>query len=259
VLDDGSSVDAWHYYEVEGSVHPLQFESADGAIHLASDSSAGLIWRAVRYDPVNEPLLQWRWKVSRTFDTSTPLAPEFDNFPARLLVGFDSGWKSAGPAALTWRRKVQDYTGVTPPARAICYTFGGKLENNEAVDAAFGEGRIVVINLRTPRDAPGQWFSEVRDIASDYRSVFGEDPPAVMALGLGCDSHRMKAKVEAWFDDITVYGRDAYAQFRRDLPPPPERRLPPLVWYILAACATVAAVSAGTWLWLRNRESKSEG
>jgi len=199
-------------------------------------------------------LLQWRWRVSRTFDSSTPLAPEFDNFPARMLVGFDSGWKNAGPAALAWRTKVEDYTGVTPPARAICYTFGGTIESNEAVDAAFGEGRIVVINLRTARDPAGEWLSEVRDIASDYRSVYGEEPPEVMALGLGCDSHRLGAKVEADFDDITVYGRDAYVQFRRDLSPPPERRMPALVWIVFAACAVVAAASAGVWLWLRRRD-----
>ena len=250
VLDDGSSITEWRYYEVEGSIHPLQFGSTDGALHLTSDSSAGLLWRALRFDPGSEPLLQWRWRVSRTFDTSSPLAPEFDNFPARLLVGFDSGWKNAGPAALAWRKKVEDYTGVTPPARAICYTFGGTLESNEAVDAAFGEGRIVVINLRSPR-AGTDWHSEVRDVAADYRSVYGEDPPEVMALGLGCDSHRLKNRVEAWFDDITLYRRDAYAQFRRELRAPPERRLPPLVWYVFGACALVAGSSAAVWLWLR--------
>ena len=253
VLDDGTSIEPWRYYEVEGSVHPLEFESLDGALNLRSDSSAGLLWRAVRFDPIAEPLLQWRWRVTATFDRSSPFSPEFDNFPARLLVGFDSGWKNAGPAAVTWRKKVEAYTGVTPPARAICYTFGGTLESNEAVDAAFGEGRIVVINLRTQRDAPGKWFTEVRDIASDYRSVYGEEPPEVMALALGCDSHRMKQKVSADFDDITVYGRDAYAQFRRELTNPPERRMPPLVWMVLAGCALVATCSAGAWLWLRHR------
>ncbi|MCB9932270.1 MAG: DUF3047 domain-containing protein [Planctomycetes bacterium] len=252
VLDDGGSIDGWRYYEVEGSLKPLTFESVEGALHLTSDGSAGLLWRAMRFEPGAEPLLQWRWRVSRTFDTSTPLAPEFDNFPARLLVGFDSGWKDAGPAALAWRRKVEQHTGVTPPARAICYTFGGTLESNEAVDAAFGEGRIVVINLRTPRDGTG-WHTEVRDLASDYRSVYGEDPPEVMALGIGCDSHRLKTRVEAWFDDITLYGCDAYAQFRRQLAPSPQRRAPPLVWYVFAACALVAGGSAAVWLWLRRR------
>jgi hypothetical protein len=256
-LEEFDSTDDWHYYEVDGSVHPLDYECRDGAMRLTSDSSAGLLWRALRYDPRTEPLLQWRWRVSRTFDNSSPLAPEFDNFPARLLVGFDSGWKGAGPLAVDWRKKVESHTGVTPPARAICYTFGGTIESNEAVDAAFGEGRIVVINLR-PRGAEGEWFTEVRDIAADYRAIFGEQAPAVMALGLGCDSHRVKVEATAEFDFVKVYGSNAYAQFRRDLAPPPDRSAPLLTWIILGACAVVAAGSAGAWLWLRSRAARTQ-
>ena len=251
VIDSFDNGDDWHYYEVDGSVHPLAYDAA-GEMHLVSDSSAGLLWRGVRYDPKAEPLLSWRWRVSRTFENSTPLSPEFDNFPARLLVGFDSGWQGAGPAALAWRRKVEDYTGVTPPARALCYTFGGGLEGNEGVDAAFGEGRIVVMNLRPP-GAENEWCSEVRDIAADYRAIYGEAPPEVMALGLGCDSHRRNARVEAWFDDLTAYGPEAYEQFRSRLKAPPERSTPPLVWIIMAVAGVVATGSAGAWLWMRRR------
>jgi hypothetical protein len=252
VLDEFDSTGDWQYFEVEGSVHPLEYEARDGVMHLASDSSAGLLWRALSYDPRAEPLLQWRWRVSRTFDNSTPLAPEFDNFPARLLVGFDSGWQGAGPLAADWRKKVEKHTGMTPPARAICYTFGGMIESNEAVDAAFGEGRIVVINLR-PRGAEGQWFFEVRDIAADYRAIFGESAPAVMALGLGCDSHRVRIPAWAEFDFVRVYGPEAYAQFRRELAPPPERTTPMLTWIILGLWATVASSSAAAWLWMRRK------
>lgn len=259
VLDDFSSesaADDWKLYNVEGSVNPLQHDVADGALQLTSNSSAGLLWRAFDFDPAAEPLIAWRWKVSGIFDTSSPLSPEFDNFPARLLVGFDAGWDNAGPAALSWRKKVEDATGVTPPSRAICYTFGGDLSSTEAVDATFGEGRIVVINLRTRADG---WTHEVRDIAGDYRAVFREAPPRVMALGLGCDSHRMKVKAQAWFDDITVYPPEAYEQFRRVLPSPPERRAPLLVWIIVAIASVTAAGTAGVWFWLRRGAESTSG
>jgi hypothetical protein len=256
VIDEFDSADDWHYFEVEGSVHPLAWQ-ADGVMRLTSDSSAGLLWRETRLDLQAEPLLQWRWRVDRTFDNSSPFSPEFDNFPARFLVGFDSGWKGVGPVAAEWRKKVEAATGVTPPARAICYTFGGTLDSGDAVDAAFGEGRIVVINLR-PRGAEGEWFTEVRDIAADYRAIFGAPAPAVMALGLGCDSHRVKVKASAEFDFIRAYGPEAYGQFRRELAEPPERRAPLLTWLILAGCALLAVGSAGTWFWLRAREEKSD-
>ncbi|MBK8207687.1 MAG: DUF3047 domain-containing protein [Planctomycetes bacterium] len=254
VLDDFETEDAafrWALYGIEGSVNPLAHARDDGALQLTSDSSAGLVWRQIGFDPGAEPLLAWRWKVSRTYDSSSPLSPELDNFPARLLVGFDHSWAGANPAALSWRRKVEEYTGVRPPARAICYTFGGELPSSEAVDATFGDGRIAVINLRTPRSAAGEWLHEVRDVAADYRAIFNEAPPPVSAMALGCDSHRLKLRAQAWFDDITVYGPDAYAQFRKELTLPPDRTTPLLTWLIIAGASLVATATAGIWFWKR--------
>jgi hypothetical protein len=253
-FDGEGAEQLWTLYEVEGSVNPLARQRVDGALHLRSDASAGLVWRQVGFDPRREPLLTWRWKVSRTFDTSSPLSPELDNFPARVLVGFDSGWDGANPAALVWRRKVEQYTGVTPPARAICYTFGGELPSVQAVDATFGDGRIAVINLRTPRAEAGRWYNEVRDVASDYTAVFREPPPPVTAFALGCDTHRLKIVAEAWFDDLTVYGHDAYPHFRARLAPVPERTIPLLTWLIMGGSTIFAAGTAGVWLWLRRRD-----
>jgi hypothetical protein len=254
LLDDFTSAENWTPYNVQGGLNPLAHEAGDGVLRVTSDSSAGLLWSAVRYDPGTEPLLAWRWRVSEVFDGSSPLSPEFDNFPARVLVGFDSGWEGASRTVLSWRRRVEEHTGLTPPARAICYTFGGSMGPHEAVDAAFGQGRIVVINLRRPNAQAGTWYSEVRDIAADYRAIFGEAPPEVMALGLGSDSHRVQRRVEAEFTNLRVYGPEAYKQFRSELTLPPQRGVPPLVLMIYGLCAGVAALSATAWLWLRMRD-----
>lgn len=254
-FDDAEAAKSWQLYGVEGGKHPLKHEAEGGTLRLHSDASAGLLWRRVGFEPGTEPLLAWRWKVSRTLGTSSPLSPELDNFPARLLVGFDSGWQGANPAALSFRRKVENYTGATPPARAICYTFGGELPSSEAVDATFGDGRIVVINLRTPTSPAMHWHHEVRDVAADYRAVFREDPPAVTALALGCDSHRAGLEVSAWFDDIVVYGPEAYAYFRAALAPPPVREHPLLTWLIVLGAAVVAFASGG-WLWHSSRQRR---
>ncbi|MBX3475920.1 MAG: DUF3047 domain-containing protein [Planctomycetes bacterium] len=257
VIADFESADAtgaWTKYVVEGSVHDPVATLEQGALRITSDSSAGLFWHACGMDPAREPLLRWRWRVSETFGTSTPLSPEFDNFPARLLVGFDAGWEGSGPAAAAFRKKVRDYTGFDPPSRAICYTFGGKLPASEAVDGAFGEGRIVVVNLRPHTSAAGQWYWQVRDVAADYRAIFGTSPPRVMAIAVGSDSHRLKKPAWGEFDDITAFGPEAAAHFVADLAAPElDRRAPPLVWWIAGLCMALAAATAGWWVWQRSR------
>lgn len=257
VIADFESPDAlaaWTKYVVEGSVHDPVASIEAGALRVSSDSSAGLYWHACEFDPAREPLLRWRWRVSEAFGTSTPLSPEFDNFPARLLVGFDTGWEGTGPAAAAFRKKVKDYTGFDPPSRAICYTFGGKLPASEAVDAAFGEGRIVVVNLRSHLSPAQAWQWQVRDIEADYRAIFGQAPPRVMAIAVGSDSHRLKKQAWGEFDDITVYPGSAAAAFRADLDAPvPQRRAPPLALWIIGLCAAVAVAATGWWFWRRGR------
>ena len=260
VLFDFSAPDAaqaWKPYVIEGSVNPPVCALVDGALCVTSDRSAGLFWHAVNFRPEAEPLLRWRWKVSGHLPDATPLSPELDNFPARVLVGFDSGWEGADGTALAWRRKVEDHTGVTPPARCICYTFGGREPSANAIDAAFGQGRIVVINLRTPASAAGMWHEEVRDLAADYEAVFGEPAPAVATLALASDSHRVGGCVSAWFDDFVLHGPEARQAFAGRLAPVHERMGPPLWRWAAALGGAAAGLCLAGWLWVRRASRRA--
>lgn len=260
VLFDFEAPDAaegWKPYVIEGSVNPPACALEDGALCITSDSSAGLFWHAVDVRPQAEPLLRWRWKISAHLPDATPLSPELDNFPARVMVGFDSGWEGADETSLAWRRKVQAYAGVTPPARAICYTFGGREPAANAIDAAFGQGRIVVINLRTQASAPGNWHEEVRDLAADYEAVFGEPAPAVATVALASDSHRVRRRVQAWFDDFVLYGPGARQAFAGRLAGVQERSGPPLWRWAAALAAAGASLFLAGWLWFRRASRRA--
>ena len=160
--------------------------------------------------------------------------------------------------ALDWRRSVENVTGLTPPARAICYTFGGRLGADEAVDAFFGQGALVVVNLRPQDSEPDAWYSEVRDINADYRAVFGEAPPRVSAIGLSCDSHLDRLVVEADFADITVFPRAAYSQFAGELSSDLQHRPAPLATLLAALFGAAALMLGGLWFWMRRDRDNSK-
>ena len=250
---------AWKLYAIQDVANRPVLSSHQGALRVASTDAAGLFYLtgAPLFEPRKEPLLAWRWRVSALLEGTSPLAPDFDNFPARLLVGFDCGWEGADALALQWKKKVEDATGMTPPPRAICYTFGGALPAREAVDALFGQGRIVVINLRG-RDAKADcWYSEIRDVASDYRAVFGEDAPAVTALAIASDTHRVHATVKADFADFRVFDLAAYPRFAQALGQRPEREASTLALWLATGCVVLATLLAGAWLWRTQTQGQS--
>ena len=258
---DPSELENWRLYEIEGDHNPPSAQVAGGVLHVHSDNAVGLFFRKVRVFPAHEPLLSWRWRVSRTFPESSSLSPELDNFPARVLVGFEAGWEGASAVALSFKRKVENAIGISPPARGVCYTFGGKTDRSVAIDALFGQGRIVIVNLRRDTAGRGRWFDEVRDIAADYRAIFGGDGavPPVSTIAVSSDSDRMKVPVSADFADFRVHPAEAYQYFRNILGPPPrDSQAPPLARWLAASFAGLAALILGAWIALKRRRGVSE-
>ncbi|MCF6227154.1 MAG: DUF3047 domain-containing protein [Planctomycetes bacterium] len=181
------------------------------------------------------------------FEASSPWVTETDNFPARVLIGFDASWADADPAALSFKQKVEDATGQSPPSRAICYTFGGGLSSNEAVDGSFGSGRVAVINLRNASAGVDKWRRELRDIESDYQAVFQLKAPKVSMLGIACDTHLVGGKATAMFSDFTLYPASARELLSNQVQP---EALGPSRWRLmmLALSSLAAVLIAGVWL-----------
>ncbi len=254
MIDDfEKSLDHWHTWEATISTRAPTKVIENGTMRVDADDTASVLWRRCDFDPRTEPIITWRWRVSTMFD-SDPMVPTRDNFPARFIVGFDAEWNNASPNALAFRKQVHDQTGMDLPARALCYTFGGNRPSHEGIDAAFADGRIVVINLRTHQDSTGVWYTETRDIARDYRDVFGEAPPDVSAIGFGIDNQRVNIPVTSWLDDIAVYPAAA----RRALAQNPSINREPNrlnLWLALGFGALAMAIG-GAWVGLKLRHRK---
>lgn len=253
-LSAPNAADQWKLFWVAGMKKESRLFASGGALHMVSNDSAGLYYYTGKplFEPGREPLLSWRWRVSALLPDATPLAPEFDNFPARLLVGFDSGWDDADVVALQWKKKVEDGIGQTPPPRGICYTFGGRLPQSEAVDALFGQGRIAVINLRSRESEPNRWYEEVRDVAADYKAIFGKAAPPVTAIAVAADTDKVHATVNTDFAEFRVYGPEAYSQFSQDLTAPPQREWSNAAAWVFGG-ALLLVLASGAWLASRFR------
>ncbi len=239
--------DSWSLYNIKGTKTPLKISPHNGGVKLFSNESVGVYWHKVDIDTSREPLLAWRWQVSRMFEASSPWVTETDNFPARVLIGFDASWDDADPVALSFKQKVEDATGQSPPSRAICYTFGGGLSSNEAVDGSFGSGRVAVINLRNASAGVNKWRRELRDIESDYQAVFQLKAPRVSMLGIACDTHLVGGEASAMFSGFTLYPASARELLSNQVQP---EALGPSRWRLmmLVLSSLVAALIAGMWL-----------
>lgn len=166
----------------------------------AESSMSGLI-HPVRVDIRQYPLLRWRWKVTAPLKTADMTQKTGDDYAARIYVMFDYPAEKLSFGTRTKLRLAEALYGQRIPTAALNYVWDnrqpvGTIQPNTYTDRA----RMIVV--RSGAAQAGQWITETRDLAADFRAVFGEDPPDVVAVALATDTDNTGESATAWYGDI---------------------------------------------------------
>lgn len=148
----------------------------------AKGAASGLI-KKLTFNPKNHRYLKWSWKVSNTVPGGNEKTKQGDDYAARVYVVF--------PGHFFWRM------------RALNYIWANKLPRGAFVPNAFTSNAMLLAVESGPAKA-GQWVSEERDILSDFRRLFGEDPPEAGGIAIMTDTDNTGAEATAWYGDITL-------------------------------------------------------
>ena len=82
--------------------------------------------------------------------------------------------------------------------KSIKYTYSSSLPPGSVLRQ--GSLRVVVVS----RGETNRWETIVRDVAADYRSLFGEDPPDPKSITLWSDSDDTNSEAEVDVDDLVL-------------------------------------------------------
>lgn len=147
------------------------------------DSASGLFLRQT-IDLRRTPILEWSWRVDSVFDGALDETTKAgDDFPARLYVVRES-------TVLVWRTRAINYVW------ASAQPLGTDWANPFAAQA-----RMVALRSGPPA-APGQWVTERRNIAADFRRYHGRDIEAIDAVAIMTDCDNRGGTAEAWYGPI---------------------------------------------------------
>ena len=136
--------------------------------------------------PAEGPVLKWRWRIDRVPPGGSDSDIKKFDHTGRVFVAFK--------------------TFIGPP-RTINYVWA----NQTAVGKTFphpNSGRSRFIVLRSGNGRAGEWIAEERDLAADWKLLFGEEKaPAVVGLGFMTDSDGTQSTVTGCYDDIELRSR----------------------------------------------------
>ena len=177
---------------VEDGVQVVKAETAGGA--------SGLIAR-IDVQPQDSLILRWRWKVSNVFAKGDARSKSGDDYPARIYVAFEFQPENAGFFERAKRKAVEVVFGEALPGNAINYIWANQLPVGEWVNNPYTD-KTRMLAVSSGAEKLGDWVSIERDIAADYRTAFGEEPPPIVGIAIMSDSDNTGEQASAWYGDI---------------------------------------------------------
>jgi Protein of unknown function (DUF3047) len=176
----------WALTAFTGGEALVEVVRVDGrvALRLRSERNSFALHRDLVVDVRQYPVLTWSWKVTRLPPAGDVRDPGRDDQAAQVYVVFPR-W----PAP----RTSSDVIGYVWDSRA---PVGTTLTHPRAKNV-----RIIVLE-----SGPGRldtWLRETRDVAADYRALFGHEPPRAGKVALMIDTNDTRSEAEALFGELT--------------------------------------------------------
>ena len=201
----------WKHLRFPGKrPNDYRFEQLDGreALRVQASSSTSMLRKDLRIAPEQLDRLHFSWKVPALIDTADMSVGERSDSPVRIVLAFegDRSRFSARDAMLS--ELANALTGEPMPYATLMYVW----DNHQAVGTVLQNkrtGRIRKLVLESGPAHLGQWRDYTRDVRADFRHAFGEEPGALVAVGLMTDTDNTRTTARAWYGPVRHLAKDS--------------------------------------------------
>ena len=176
----------WRPYETIGGRPMYDFTVVEDQGHrgllLRSRGDHSTIARKLRISLKATPLLEWSWKQVR--------------FPAGADVRRKETSDLGGHLFVVWPRQP-----AMLRSRLIGYVWDEKIPA-DTVEPSRKTGTVTFVVVRSGTAEASTWVTERRNVAEDYRRIYGEEPEDAGAVALSIDTNDTRSAAEAVFGAI---------------------------------------------------------
>ena len=179
--------------------------SLDGrrVIQADADGAVSLYRRTVHVEPGDLGRLSFSWMVPELIPGADLSRQDTEDAPVRLVLGFDGDMGRLPTKDRLLFDLIEGVVGEPPPYATLMYVW----DNRAAVDSvivAARTGRIRKIVVDSGPTQTSVWRFHERDVASDFRQAFGEEPGALTSIALMTDSDNTHTKVRAYYGEVRL-------------------------------------------------------
>ncbi len=189
-FNDSTFFKDWNEHVFHGkSDYQIEFdEHGEAFLHASSETASSVLLRQVSAPSSERPFLTWEWKVTRfpSNKKNQKLGAKSNNdFPARVYAIFGGG--------LPFNSEV------------IQYVWDEHFPEGTFASGAFSAKTKIFVIQNGKMNPDSGWISEKRDLAMDYRELFGKTLKGNLAVvGVMSDSDNTGTQSEAYIRRLEI-------------------------------------------------------
>lgn len=203
-------VHGWHDLPLPGKQRTRYtnlIEQGRPVVQAESHASASMLRRTVRVEPGSLGQVKFSWRVASLIESADLTDRDTDDSPVRLILAFDGDHGRLSLRNRMMFELAHAVTGESPPFATLMYVWENKAPTETVIHSGRTD-RIRKIVLESGQSNLGDWRHYERDVAADFRKTFGEDPGALIAVGLMTDSDNTQSRAKAWYGEVHLVAPD---------------------------------------------------
>lgn len=178
------SLSDWKERSFSGNTqYELVQENGTRVLKGHTQGQASILYKEQTIDLSTQPIIHWSWKVDTTFADLDEKSRGGDDFPARLYVVVKTGF-------LPW------------DTLAINYVWSAHAPVNDGWTNPFTDKAHMIAVQSGPQHV-GEWVSQSRNVADDFRQAFGVDIDSLDGYAVMVDGDNAGQEATAWFGEIS--------------------------------------------------------
>ncbi len=195
----------WRQYHFKktrkGTAYSLVADGGTTVLRAEAHGGGSLLFTFVDIDPVQYPIVRWRWKVLDLPERTDLHVKAGDDAAARVYVAFRHTPERITAFERFKYNLVKAFTGHYPPYAAVCFLWARELPVGTVIRNAFVERSIQVV-VRSGKAGLGRWIQEEQEPARIFEEAMGFPPPPISHVAVMTDTENTGTNAAALFGDI---------------------------------------------------------
>ncbi len=152
-------------------------------LQAKSSGAASSLYKEMQVDLEKTPFLNWSWRIDRKLSINDEKSKQGDDFAARIYLIVKGKW-------FFWQTK------------AINYVWAIHSSKNTAWANPFTGNSVMMIAIRSENDQTEQWYTEKRNVLTDFKKHFGDDIRYIDGIAIMTDTDNANGSALSYYADI---------------------------------------------------------